>query len=164
MSRKAKKIDVLKAELKKLIKSRRRRDFFKGKVPQRLVFLQEKTTRPATGSGRRESEKVSARKEHSGAPVKTRHFNFWRERFKNQSEQYQSKQSSRFKAPASWRSSDVWREFGGELVGDVWRDGDIRYVIRWVETAPPLRKTPRNFSPLVIVGSAPKAPRNFWGI
>ena len=24
-------------------------------------------------------------------------------------------------------------------------DDDIRYVIRWVETAPPLRKTPRNF-------------------
>ena len=79
MSRKANNIDVLKADLiilkiapearffnlkKKTIKSRRRRDFFKGKEPQKPVFLQE--NRPDQGAKRQRSQKkVSARKEHS---------------------------------------------------------------------------------------------------
>ena len=52
--------------MKKTIKSRRRRDFFKGKVPQKPVFLEE--NRPDQGAKRQQSpKKVSARKEHSGA-------------------------------------------------------------------------------------------------
>ena len=66
MSRKANNIDVLKAELIILKNRATGAIFFKGKVPQKPVFLQE--NRPDQGAKRQRSQKkVSARKEHSGA-------------------------------------------------------------------------------------------------
>ena len=50
-----------------MTKSRRRRDFFKGKVPQKLIFLQENRPVHRRKAAEREAEKESARKEHSGA-------------------------------------------------------------------------------------------------
>ena len=47
--------------MKKTIKSRRRRDFFKGKLPQKPVFLQE--NRPDQGAKRQRSQKKGVSEE-----------------------------------------------------------------------------------------------------